>query len=104
MRQLNTKRTDIQDYRTNYGKHNRLVISMTMSERTLHVREDIQGIGSSGEEDRMLLIRKDYPQCRNIEFARVEFIRSSNMDKFYDSLIYTYTFNTRNDIKGEWDE
>ena len=101
MRQLNTKHTDMQDYRTNYGKHNRLVISMTISERTLHVREDIQGIGSSEEEDRMFLIRKDYPQCRNIKFHRVEFIRSSNMDKFYDSLIYTYTFNTRNDIKGE---
>ena len=97
MKPLNTKHKDSEDYRTNYGKHNRLVISMTISQRTLTVREDIQGFSASVEEGRLNLIKKDYPQCRNIEFLSVEFIRSSNLEKFYDCLHYTYTFKTKND-------
>lgn len=93
---LNIKHKDELDYRTNYGKHNRLVVGMIISERKLNVREDIQGFAASVETDRQAIIKKDYPQCRDIVFLSVEFVRSSSHNKFYDSLHYTYTFKTKN--------
>lgn len=90
MKDINKVIPDIEHHRTNYGKHNRLIVSRNKDSIT--VREDIQGIKETNECDRLKQIYKIYPELKKKEliYENSEFYKTNYPENFYDCIYFMY--------------